>query len=236
MLHILCWKWGSNKDFRAQYYSQHVNILYAMLKRNLTIPFKLTCVTDDPIGVDSAINIYPLWNEPKVDLPPMKPNCYRRLKMFSHDAKTMFGERILSIDLDCVIVGNIDDIVSRDEDFVAWNKGGVPYQGGLILHRTGTRAYLWDEFDPKTSRALGKSKGYVGSDQAWISARLPEGEAVWTPRDGILSYKAHVRGDPELKRTGELPSGAKIVFFHGNPKNDAPGMDRYKFIRDHWRL
>jgi hypothetical protein len=234
MLNVLCWKWGSHKEYRAQYTSDHVNILLWMLKRNLTIPFRLFCITDDDSGIDKEVIPYPIWNYPKVDLNPKKPNCYRRLRMFAAEARQMFGERILSIDLDCVIVANIDSIVSRDEDFVAWNKKGVPYQGGLILHKTGTRRFLWDDFDPKTSPRLGASLGFVGSDQAWISAKLPRNEAVWTPeKHGILSYKANVRNNPEFIRTGKLPDGAKIVFYHGSPK---PWETRDSFIQEHWRI
>jgi hypothetical protein len=211
-----------------------VNILAAMLRRNVTIPYRLTCVTDNFEGLNSDIERVQLWSEPNIYVNPKKPNCYRRLKMFSQEARKIFGERILSIDLDCVIVANIDSILDRSEDFVAWNKRGVPYQGGLILHTTGTRSFLWDDFDPKESPKLGKANGFVGSDQAWISSKLPPGEGIWTPeRHGVLSYKSHVRAKPEYVQTKKLPEGTKIVFYHGSPK---PWETSDPFVQEHYRL
>jgi hypothetical protein len=234
MLSILSWKWEQPKGYRAEYTAEHVNILSAMLKRNLTIPYKLFCITDDPTGLGKDIEYMPLWSDPYVEVPPNKPNCYRRLKMYSRDAIRMFGERILSIDLDCVIVDNIDSLVDRKEDFVAWNKQGVPYQGGLILHKTGTRVFLWEDFDPAESPKLGKKMNFVGSDQAWVSAKLPAGEGIWTAeRHGVLSYKSHIRNNAEYLETGKLPEGAKIIFYHGSPK---PWETKDRFVIDHWRL
>ena len=226
MLSVLTWKWKSDANARLQYTAEHVNIFSAMLKRNLTLPYKLYCITDDNRGLDKDIIYYPLWKEPNIKLNSKKPNCYRRLKIYSWWAKDVFGERILSIDIDCVIVANIDSLLTRTEDFVAWNKRGVPYQGGMVLHTPGTRAFLWDEFKFPESRQLGIKKGYCGSDQAWVSARLPAGEAVWTPADGVLSYKSHVRNRG-------LPSHAKIIFYHGNPK---PWQTNDDFLKEHWRL
>ncbi len=235
-LSILCWKWRGPSGFRSEYTAEHVNILFAMLKRHLTIPFRLFCVTDDAAGISEDVIPWPIWDKPVVKVDPKKPNCYRRLRMYSREAREWWGDRILSIDLDCVIASNIDTIVSRDVDFCAWYKRGVPYQGGLVLHRTGTRPQLWEQFDPIKSPALGRSRGYCGSDQAWVSAKLPHGEAVWTPEShGILSFKAHLRNDPHYKATGLLPKGTTIVFFHGTPKPFDPGMDQHAFIREHYR-
>lgn len=233
MLSVVVWKWKANSEYRQVYTADHVNRFRGMLSRNLTLPHRLVCVSDDFEGLNPDIIQVPIWDFPKVEIKGNKPNCYRRLRMYSKEAREILGERILSIDLDCVIVANIDSLVDRSEDFVAWNKGGVPYQGGMILHTPGTRTFLWDEFDPVESRALGKAKGYCGSDQAWVSARLPAGEAVWTAKDGVLSYKASIRSNVHHAKTGELPPGTKIVFFHGNPK---PWELRDRFVREHWRV
>lgn len=234
MLSVICWKWKSHDGYTTEYTSEHVNVFAAMLRRNLTVPHRLFCVTDDPSGLDPRILYTPLWNEPDIKLNRDKPNCYRRLKIFSKEAREMFGERILSIDLDCVILANINSLVTRDEDFVGWYKRGVPYQGSMTLHRTGTRTFLWDDFDPATSPMLGASLGYVGSDQAWVSAKLPKGEGVWTPHEhGVLSYKVHVRNHPEYVKHKKLPENAKIVFFHGPLK---PWHIADDFVKQHWRI
>jgi len=228
MLSILCWKWKSSPSAREQFTSKDVNILYAMLKRNLTIPFKLFCITDDDTGIRKEIEPFPLWNVPDVkNWPAKKPNCFRRLRMYSKEAKGWFGDTIFSIDLDVVILKNIDDIVSREEEFIAWTKGGTRYQGAMILHKTGTRVQLWEAFHPVKVPQMIRDKKLVGSDQAWVSFKLPKNETVWTPeKDGIYSYKFHIRNKP-------LPQNAKIILFHGTPK---ASQINDKWCRENWKL
>lgn len=232
MINILCWKWRSDPTLRAQFTSEHVNIFASMIARNTTVPYKLTCITDDSEGIDSSVNIMPIWDYPIVSgKNPKKPNCYRRLRIFSNEAKELFGERVISIDLDAVITRNIDHLLIRKEDFIGWhNPGGVRYQGSLTNLKTGTRTFIWNEFDPKKSPIL--AKDIVGTDQAWVTYRMSPDEAVYTPdRDGVYSYKKHIRN----KET--LPENACIVFFHGTPKPWFDGMARgYDWILNNWKL
>ena len=55
--YVLCLKHGN------KYSSQYVNVLYSMVKRNLTIPFKFVCLTDDPRGLDKDIQCLELPKE-----------------------------------------------------------------------------------------------------------------------------------------------------------------------------
>lgn len=227
MLTVVSWKWKSDPKARAQFTAQHVNILHAMLKRNLTLPFRHVCVTDDAAGLNPEIAYHPISENKFLEINPKHPNSYRRLFIYSKEARDVLGERVLSLDLDTIILSNIDSLVDRPEDFVAWNKGGTPYQGAIILHSPGTRTFLWDEFiaNPQKCRQMGRARLYCGSDQAWVSARLGPGEAVWKPKDGIYSYKVHVRNKG-------LPANAKIILCHGTPK---PWQMKDDFVQRHWR-
>lgn len=231
MISIICWKWRCNSPHRDEFTAVDVNSFYEMVKKNVTVPYKVICITDDAEGINPDIKILPIWKAPKVKiLDPKKPNCFVRLRMFSEEAKELLGERIISIDLDCVITGNIDHLLTREEDFIGWrNPSGIPYQGSLIAHKTGTRKFLWEEFNPKTSPALANTK-HKGSDQAWISYKLPNNEAVFTPaKDGVYSFKKHIRPNG-----GNLPSNACLVFFHGQPKAHSLGMERgYHWIKNY---
>jgi len=223
-LSVLTFKWRSDPNAREQFTAQHVNILYAMVKRNLTLPFNFFCITDDFTGIRSEVNLVKLWDEPYIERwNPSHPNCFRRLKIYSQEAKKLFGEKILLLDLDMIILKNINDLVDREQDFVAWNKGGTKYQGAIILHKTGTRSFLWDEFNSDIPKLIKKEKR-VGSDQAWVSMRLGPDEAVWTPKDGIYSYKVHIRRKP-------FPENVKIILCHGKPK---PWQINESWIQEHY--
>jgi len=165
-----------------------------------------------------------------------KPNCYRRLKIFSEDAKNVFKvDRVISIDIDAVIVGNIDHILAREEEVIGWrNVSGVPFQGSLTSHKLGTRAYIWDDFIKNPVIAREQAKKYVGSDQAWVSHKLSPHEAIFTPaKDGVYSYKKSI-----IPFSGgfKLPPNASIVFFHGFPKpEDLINNHNYKWIKDNYK-
>ena len=173
-LNVITWKWGGARAF---YNAEHVNTLYAMLTDNLTIPFDFTCITDDATGIDARVKIVDL---PQFEhLPPNRrggTSCFVRLWAFSEEAKAVLGNRILSLDLDIVVTNNLDALFSQRGDFVAWFDPASPayrYQGGFFIHQTGTRKFLWDEFQGQETQNMTRSVGLNGTDQAWLSYRLP---------------------------------------------------------------
>lgn len=236
MISVITWKWKAAKEYRTKFTAKHVNTLYAMIKRNLQIPFKMICVTDDKKNIHPDIKIVDLWNEPIVEgMDPKKPNCYRRLNMFrpKEEIIDLFGERFISMDLDVVITGDLTGLFSRTEEFIAWNMEGVPYQGGFIMMTAGARPQVWNEFDPVASKPFAKECGYIGSDQAWISACLGAGnEKIVTQFDGLFSYKGH-----KIRHMQTLPKNAKIIFFHGEPDPWWPEIKhKHEWIREHYQI
>src|SRR6185436_17852511 len=115
-----------------------------------------------------------------------QPSCYRRLKLFSAEAKELIGERIVALDLDMVITGDLVPLWDRPEDFVIMKSPSGPafYNGSMFMIRAGTRTQLWDDFHPDKSPMKAKMSGQFGSDQAWIGYRLGNQEATWDTGDG----------------------------------------------------
>jgi len=215
MIDVICWKWEPPPLYRSQFRSVHVNILRHQVRRHLPIPHRFSCITDNPKGIEPGIRIIPLWKDfANLSNPNVRggPSCYRRLKAFSKEARQIIGKRILSIDLDCVIVDDITPLVARDEDFVCWGDTakGTHYNGGLWLLTAGARSQVWETFDPISSPKETKRQRIVGSDQAWISCALGGNEAKWGTEDGVYSFRNHIHG-----HGSKLPDNAKIVLFHG---------------------
>lgn len=235
MITIVCWKWEGSSQYRSKFTSEHVRILAAMIRRNTTLDHRIVCVTDDVRSVWGIPNVRPvqIWDEPDIQLPESVPNCYRRLKLFDkHLPLNVFGDRMISIDLDCVIVGNIDHILSEQADFCGWSMGAMPFNGSLWSLRVRSRPHVWEYFRGESSRQLAASFGYIGSDQAWMSYALSHKEKRFTPQEhGVYSWKRHIKG----KR---LPDNARIVFFHGYPdpwEVDVETTPNSSFIREHYR-
>lgn len=214
MLTVVCWKWKSRFWRRGVYDHRHVNALQKMVRMHLAIEHRFVCVTDDPEGLHCET--IPLWEDPIVDVKRGLPNCYKRLKLFSQDAGKFFGERILSIDLDCVIFRDFTSLVDRHEEFVILKGRASPYNGSMWLLTAGSRPHVWESFDsllsPSLVRRQRKDNGqrYYGSDQAWISYCCPD-EATWSGDNGVYQYMNEIRRK-------SVPDDARIVFFAGAQK------------------
>ena len=236
MLKVVCFKWEPRDKLSidklslgvGRYTSIHVNRLHRAVSENLTIPHEFICITDDPRGIDCRT--IPLW-----DHYSHLGGCYNRLYVFSEDMRELIGERFICIDLDCVILGSLNDIFSREEDFVIMRyvmnarKKRQKYNGSLFIMNAGARHGVWerlsnpDDFEHFRHYKVGR---YVGSDQAWINYVLGDEEALFSETDGVYQYK-HIR------RTG-LPNNAKIVFFAGGRYD--PSTCSKPWARRYWHI
>src|SRR5919109_173207 len=119
---VVVWKWqvaNRPREFRPEY----VNILRAGIARNYPLPHRFICVTSEPKGLDSQVEVIP----PPVTFAHVPaprgvrfPSSYRRLWNFSAEAKAAFGERILALDIDVVVTGDLRPLLAAPEDFVSW--------------------------------------------------------------------------------------------------------------------
>lgn len=233
---VCCWKWRSPPGYRSTFGGEHVNVLRRMVARHYPDPHEFVCITDDAEGIDADIRIVPLWTD-FADLPnPMSsrnPSCYRRLKSFSEEAAELIGPRFVSLDLDAVLLRDMRPVWNVADDFKIWGDTarGTPYNGSMFLLTAGARRRVWEEFDARSSPALGVHRGYIGSDQAWIACALGPHESRWTQTDGVYSYINDIR-----RAGGKLPVDARIVFFHGKFDPWQPAIqDAHAWVRDNWR-
>ncbi len=236
MLTVVTWKWET-PGYRSTFTSDTVNVLARMVGRHYKQPHRVVCVTDQPEGLDSAIEPVPAWNDfANVPSPHGKrnPSCYRRLRLFHPEAEQFFGPRFVSIDLDAVIVNDMAPLWDRSEDVVLWGDSTNPqpgsiYNGSMQLLRACARPGVWNDFDPRTSPDLAMRAGAWGSDQGWLSYKLGRHEAKWTKADGVYSYRNHIKPT----RDKALPADARVVFFHGADDPWTTGQS-LQWVRQHW--
>lgn len=155
----------------------------------------------------------------------MNPSCYRRLRLF--DPSLDLGPRIVSLDLDVVLTGDVTPLWDRPEDIVLLKDSGKHggYNGGMVLLTAGARPEVWTRFNAMTSPQQALLAGRFGSDQGWISHVLGDHEATWSTTDGVYSYRN------EIAKVGALPPDARMVFFHGfNVDPWLPHMRRIEWI------
>jgi hypothetical protein len=211
MITVLAWLWNQPGG-RTKFTVDHVATWADMVSRNLSMPHRLACVTDEhglPPNVTRIAppgdfeTIQPKWG-------PRKPNCYRRLSMFRRDAAGIFGERFVCMDLDCVIGGPLDPLFDRREDLVLFNGTAPdrPYNGSMMLIRAGCRPKVFENFSQAMATVSGQK--FVGSDQAWLALCLGSREKTWGEADGVYWY-----GQGSSYKKQVQP---RVLFFPGKVK------------------
>lgn len=237
MISFVAWKWHTPGLPRV-FLSEHVNVLRAMIARHYKGEHRLVCVTDEPEGLDPRIHVVPMpvkFEQLQNPSGPRFPNCYRRLWNFSREARQVLGDRILSIDIDVIITGDLADLIERPEPFVAWHDPKrfamwSKIAGGVYLLETGAHPEVWEDFDPLTSPKLAADKGYSGSDQGWMSHKLFPPKAFWAERDGLVKIKW-------LGNIKTVPKHIKIISTGGHvPPWSPEEQSRFPWITQHWKL
>jgi hypothetical protein len=212
-----------------------------MVERNLTIPHKFICVTDEKID---GIECVPLEWEKHVP-----GTVYLRLMMRRPDIAELLGDRIFMLDLDVVITGNIDEIVSRPEPSVFFRNPNFPlphrafYQSSIQLFDAGSNSELYTDFEPDRTpenmnwkephkEVLPVNWRFGGREQAWISEKLPWDLPYWDGKDGI--YGAGRLGGVGIGT--HLPENAKIVTVPGNREPSQPEVQElHPWMKEHYR-
>lgn len=233
VLNIVCYKWFDPNGRWNRYFiysAEHVNRLYAMLARTQSRPFRLICVTDHPNHIRPEVTCVPLPDK-------IKAWGKRFPKLMTFDPEwqaAVGGEHFLQIDLDCVVTADFAPVLDYSQPFRIWADASksTPCNSSLIYLHRNTMAHVWMDFDPVLAAdAISRTK-YIGSDQAWIACCL-NGEMPprWDRKHGVLSYKR------DCRRQRDLPSGARVVFFHGEVDPSLKELQlRHPWIVQHWRL
>ena len=143
-VNVLCMKWGT------KYPAKYVNVLYAMVKRNLTRPFRFVCLTDDPNGLVSQINHYPL---PELNTKLSGPERgWNKLGVFSKKLYDLKGQ-VLCLDLDLIITGPLDDFFDYFGDVVIirdWLKHDGTGNSSVYRFEIGSHPDIVSEFEDKS--------------------------------------------------------------------------------------
>jgi hypothetical protein len=213
-----------------------------MLRRNLgTTPHRIVCVTDNDAGIYECETAH-LWNDFN-DIPNASgqhlPSCYRRLKLYDrttqHSIGIDKGDRIVGIDLDTLICGDIRSTFQTEGLYVGWHLKNWQqkwvFNGSLQMFTAGTLQEIWSDFDPSSSPKEALKAGFRGSDQAWLSYKLCE-------REGVVGLGWPLVSSYPLQNRiqGVLKHETRLIFFHGSEKPWDPNpMFHTPWIKRYWR-
>jgi hypothetical protein len=234
---IVTWLWHDGSPRANEFCPAHVNVLRKMIARTFSLPHRFICVADSKEGFDPEVEVFiappeavRVGQHRTPEVSNRFPSCYRRLWMFSPEAKAL-GDRVMLLDIDVVVLRDLAPLFDRTEDFVGWRPfrdwgNQKRFGGGIYLYRTGTRNHVWETFKGQPSILEARRAGYRGSDQAWISYRLAQTEPYYERDSGIYSIR-------DFKTPcAEPPSDARIVQLNGPCK---PWKSDLPWIKANWK-
>jgi hypothetical protein len=215
---VLTMKWG--RAFSPDY----VNVLHSAVKQNLSGHFSFVCLTDDPDGLRSGIDVLPL---PDIGLEPDEwytSGVWPKLGLLNPDLAGLAG-RALFLDLDTIILDSIDQFFERSGAIIlqdmgpAWRKTPRlgPQEPGtcVFAFNIGEQSHVPAAF--MADKALNKQR--FANEQDFVAAHARDLH-LW-PDGWICSFKRHVArrwGRDILSNPARPSSGASIIAFHGKPR------------------
>ena len=210
VVNVVCMKWGT------KYPAPYVNNLASMVKRNLTLPYRFVCFTDDATGLDDDIEILPL---PVINVPPKYDvSPWRKLGMFSKELGDLKG-KTLFLDVDVLITGSLDDFFTHSDKFCIienWTQKGQGIGNSSVYCFTvGKHIDVLEHYNENMDNVLSS----YDNEQMYLSKKI--GDIVYWPDEWCRSFKRHLMPKGILKyfmKPSKPDAQTRIVVFHGRPE------------------
>ncbi|MCW7753205.1 hypothetical protein OOT00_04300 [Desulfobotulus sp. H1] len=210
---IVCMKWGDKYD------ATYVNILAAMVKRNITIPYRFICFTDNAHGIDEHIDVFPIPDFPEPAPEYKKCEAWRKLLLFQNPLHDIEGT-ILFLDLDVVILDTIDCFFTFSNKMAIIENWSQPNrligQASAFCFQMGQYEHLLQTYLKNPD----KTAATYRTEQVYITRALGKTGFDFFPKEWCKSFKFHCMPGGILNSfmaPTAIPEGAKIIVFHGNP-------------------
>ena len=188
MITVACVNWGNYLGRGAEY----VGKLHSMVAQHLHQPFHFEVI-------EEAGDLEGWW----VKVALFQPG--------------RFKGRVLYLDLDSVIVGDLDELVEHKGiiDMHDWGWEEHALNSSVMVWDAGEHENIFTKFKPSVAKFF-----CVSGDQAWMHHL---GGWQGLPAKMCRSYRYHSIKGPQ--------SGCRVVTFHGNPK---PHHITEGWVPQHW--
>ena len=182
---------------------EYVDKLADMVARNATLPFKFKVFTEENLpakglkGWDAKIALF-------------HPNAFEP------------GERVVFFDLDTLIIGDVDALLSYRGEFATlrdfWRPNGLG--PAVMCWKAGDYDWLWQTYENLNRPALERG------DQEWLEWTLKFPHILQDQFPNMFcSYKTHCNPYP--------PKDCAVVCFHGLPR---PHECTQQWVQDAWKV
>ncbi len=225
MATVVCIKWGT------LFGPEHVNRLYSGARRNLRGETRFVCMTEHADGLHPGIEVLPLPEEPfraEMDAALAKANrqgAMRKVSLFRPGAIPDLTGPVLGFDLDVVITGALDEILSfapgtvaMRADWVEARRGRPTGHGSVFRYDPALHPWLYETLAADPAGEVARARG---SEQRYTSTLAQRKCAfAYLPPDQVVSFKHGCLRLPPVSYLlpQRLPPNARVVCFHGRPK------------------
>jgi len=238
---VACLKWGK------RYSSVYVNRLWAASRRHLRMPARFVCFTEDPAGLDGSIEARPL---PAASLPLWWGKAY----LFSEEAG-LDGNRVLFLDLDQVILGDLDPLAAYSGPFALLGTEDVACELALGGYNSSVICWTASPFFRQLYDCLTPSVlRFVHRFDHWLEMMVEDADRWQSLLPGkILDYTTVFRDgvclgcetddnsfavgstseEKEVLNMDDPPAGCAIVTFPRSPKPHEV-VELHDWVLKHW--
>lgn len=161
----------------GEYTEAHVERLQGQVAAHMRQPYRFEVLYDQPL-----------------------PGWWGKIYLFKPGT---FEGRVLYLDLDVTITGNLDEVAEFGGPFcIMKDPNRIGFNSSVMAWDAGAADDLWSYFNIE---AMARLHG----DQNWIEERKPE---AWTfPTRWLVSYK-------KAKKLNKWPEDMRVCVYHGLPK------------------
>ncbi len=213
MKNVICMKWGN------KFGPEYVNRLYGMVEKNLTIPHRFVCFTDNAEGINPNVEIRPL---PELNDTGLPEKAWKKLGLFTDKLADLEGDALF-LDLDIVIMRNIDCLFTLPGEFLIIKDWDFPNDiiGNSSVFRFKVNQYphIVENFYKEGPTIRDRYK----NEQAFLSHQMNNIGVLdyWKPH-WCVSFKRNClqKFPMNFFKAPREPWECKILVFHGRPNPD----------------
>ena len=219
---ITCLKWGKG------YPTHDTNVLFRALTDLMTTPFRFSCITDDPEGLDAGIEVVDL---PEFALPrdDWNKGMWPKLATFKPGLFAA-GTPVLMMDVDIVVIQDLTPLIDRirerpglhiihdwHDTHERWFPRLFPQErhsnSSVVGFLAGAQDQIWERFHRADYATLRPQI----NDQEFIHHHARD-RHYW-PDGWVLSFKKSLAWHMPVNffRAVPYPRDSFIVAFHGAP-------------------
>lgn len=211
-LNVICMKWGNKYD------STYVNRLYDNVEKNLTLPHRFICLTDDSNGIKDGIEIKPL---PYVNIEKKEPERgWQKLAVFQENLFDIHGIALF-MDIDTVILENLDEFFLYDGDFLMikdeyYRNKSIIGSSAVFRFEIGKYAYVLNNYNNNSQLIKKKYR----NEQIYLSHMIyKQGKLSYWPKEWCPNFKWRcIRKWPIGSFfPAKKPENARVIVFSGTP-------------------